>query len=764
MLCKRIMCTLLTASLVWGSFPATALASDTSSEQPISVDTQEVLESSVNIAGTNDDLLGGYVQEHVTDLLSEESASSEDEDALSVSAQSAHSALSGNDLVAYEAIRDLVAQVAAGTLASTEFQISLEDVGYDGPWTASQLGVSAIVEDGKIAQSAVTAANQRLSVDFEKVVDALLSDCPYDLYWFDKTAGYAFANTSGYGADWNGTEYVLYPKSGPRVSLYVASEYSATGAANTTTVNQALAQSVNTAIANVAQVVTNNNGKPAFERLKAYSDYICGEVSYNHDAANNTNTSYGNPWQLIWVFDGDTSTNVVCEGYAKAFKYLCDLTWPNTDEAPVECLLASGVMTGGTGAGRHMWNVVRMDDGNNYLVDVTNCDTGTIGYPDELFMAYGPSGSYADGYTFTPNGHDISFVYSDETKGLLGESALTISSVEYQEPVLTSIAIADAVVTVPSPIVYDGTNKEPAPTVSLAGVDLIEGVDFTCAYENNVNAGTATLVVTGVGSYEGSVSTTFEILPASIAGADVTLQAESFVFSGSPKAPSIQSVSLNGTLLEQGVDYEVAVPTQCVDAGVYTCTVRGIGNYRGTAAASFEITPASIASVKPTLSAFSFAWTGGVRRPSVRCVLGGKALAAGTDFSLEWSAVSPVAVGTYRVRAVGLGNCTGASAWASFDIVPKATAMSGLTATTSALTASWKSQLQQADGYQLQVSTSKSFSAPRLVSVSGARTTSQRVSGLKAKTTYYVRVRTTKAVGGRTYYSAWSAAKSTTTR
>lgn len=29
------------------------------------------------------------------------------------------------------------------------------------------------------------------------------------------------------------------------------------------------------------------------------------------------------PWQLIHVFDGDTTTNVVCEGCSKAFVYTC---------------------------------------------------------------------------------------------------------------------------------------------------------------------------------------------------------------------------------------------------------------------------------------------------------------------------------------------------------------------------------------------------------------------------------------------------------
>lgn len=41
--------------------------------------------------------------------------------------------------------------------------------------------------------------------------------------------------------------------------------------------------------------------------------------------------------ELIWVFDGDSSTNVVCEGYAKAFQYLCDLSgaytfWSDSNE------------------------------------------------------------------------------------------------------------------------------------------------------------------------------------------------------------------------------------------------------------------------------------------------------------------------------------------------------------------------------------------------------------------------------------------------
>ena len=88
---------------------------------------------------------------------------------------------------------------------------------------------------------------------------------------------------------------------------------------------------------------------------------ICDLVEYNSAAANDElDDSVQDPWKLIWVFDGDSSTNVVCEGYAKAFKYLCDLSEFQRD---ISCITVSGVMSGGTGAGDHMWNVVNMGQG-----------------------------------------------------------------------------------------------------------------------------------------------------------------------------------------------------------------------------------------------------------------------------------------------------------------------------------------------------------------------------------------------------------------
>ena len=194
--------------------------------------------------------------------------------------------------------------------------------------------------------------------------------------------------------------------------------------AGTNTIDATRAQTAQSAIANAANIVSNATGTVR-EKLEYFKNEICSAVSYNHAAAENDNTPYGDPWQLIYVFDGNTSTNVVCEGYSKAFKYLFDLA--GFDD-PYDCIIVSGLMDGGTGAGGHMWNLVRMEDGKNYLVDVTNCDEGTVGYPLQLFLASCASGSVTEGYVFSTGSRDITYTYYEKTRNTFTDGQLTVAS------------------------------------------------------------------------------------------------------------------------------------------------------------------------------------------------------------------------------------------------------------------------------------------------------------------------------------------------
>lgn len=59
---------------------------------------------------------------------------------------------------------------------------------------------------------------------------------------------------------------------------------------------------------------------------------------------------------------------------------------------------------------------------------------------------------------------------------------------------------------------YDGSAKTPTPTVIVGGKQLVQGRDYYVSYRNNVNAGTATVSVVGMGNYAGTVNSSFRIL------------------------------------------------------------------------------------------------------------------------------------------------------------------------------------------------------------------------------------------------------------
>ena len=62
-----------------------------------------------------------------------------------------------------------------------------------------------------------------------------------------------------------------------------------------------------------------------------------------------------------------------------------------------------------------------------------------------------------------------------------------------------------------SSYVYNGKAQTPIPTVVYNGKTLRSGTDYVVAFENNINAGTGTIVLTGIGDFKGNVRKTFTI-------------------------------------------------------------------------------------------------------------------------------------------------------------------------------------------------------------------------------------------------------------
>ena len=115
---------------------------------------------------------------------------------------------------------------------------------------------------------------------------------------------------------------------------------------------------------------------------------------------------------------------------------------------------------------------------------------------------------------------------------------------------------------------FTGNPIEPKPTITVDSITLVEGVDYDLSYENNVNAGTATVNVAFKGNYSGSASTSFEIVPKELTDDDVTIgEIPSQGYTGSPIEPKPE-IKYGDKTLEEGVDYDISYEDN-TDAGSY---------------------------------------------------------------------------------------------------------------------------------------------------------------------------------------------------
>ena len=331
------------------------------------------------------------------------------------------SRLTGSAAKLYALLKSHITEIANGNKSSTVISYSMEEAYEKTEYTFAELGVTTVIDgSGELTQEAQDAIGNQILIDTGALNQALALDCPYELYWYDKT--------KGIGVEYN---YMIMISSGRTsfsfsgtidVSFFVAADYALSGEAGTFEYNTAVAQSAKEAAKTAREIVNKYAASTDREKLAGYAKEICNLTSYNTPASQGA-ALYGNPWQLVWVFDGDPKTTVVCEGYAKAFQYLCELT---AFSGNISVISVTGVMAGGTGAGNHMWNIVRLDNGKRYLVDVTNIDEGTIGYPDQLMLVEYTYGNYNDGYVFAMGNKEITYQYTEDTKNAFSVEELTI--------------------------------------------------------------------------------------------------------------------------------------------------------------------------------------------------------------------------------------------------------------------------------------------------------------------------------------------------
>lgn len=183
-------------------------------------------------------------------------------------------------------------------------------------------------------------------------------------------------------------------------------------------------------------------------------------------------------------------------------------------------------------------------------------------------------------------------------------------------------------------------------SVSVDGTVLEKNKQYSVAYKNNTNAGTAFVTITGKGGYAGKVVKSFTITPLS----SQTLEIKDIpakTYNGKVQTPAV-TVKLGKKKLSKNKDYTLTY-TNNLHAGKATVNITGKGNYAGTnGQVTFAIKAQKIskASVK------------GNREEGLTLTYSKKTLREGTDYSLSYDETS-VNKNKIKVTIMGLGNFEG---------------------------------------------------------------------------------------------------------
>lgn len=287
--------------------------------------------------------------------------------------------------------------------------------------------------------------------------------------------------------------------------------------------------------------------------------------------------------------------------------------------------------------------------------------------------------------------------------------------------------------------------KKVEPEVVIDG--LVQGKDYTVTYVNNEKPGEARAELTGIGNYKGSETLYFTIygkLPVVDPIADQT-------YTGKELTPAIVIPGLKA-----GEDYYMYYEDNQYP-GVATVTIYGTGYYKGAATIHFKIikkTEKFVSNVK--LNRTSYTYTGKSIRPSVTVTVNGKKIGS-SAYKLYYKNNKNSGIGTVQVR--GIGKYSRINKTLPFKILPPKTLLTGLKKANRSFTASWKKNIQ-ATGYQIQYAADSRFTKERkTVTVGKQSATRYKISGLKNKKTYYIRIRSYKRVGKKVLYSSWSTVK-----
>ena len=201
----------------------------------------------------------------------------------------------------------------------------------------------------------------------QQAYDAFIYDYP-EAFWLG-SCSYTVSYQPSSNAYKNGEPVVCYLR-----SIKVKPNERYAGAGDPAEI-AAFQQAVEQTAAEIKETFSDQPDR--YEQVLAIHDYLCIHVSYKEN-------SYAHTAAGVFL----KNREVVCEGYAKAFKILC-----GRFGIPAVLIPGGALKSNGTREG-HMWNYVQMEDGFWYMLDTTWDDQKTY-----ISRKYFLSGGEEKGFT-----------------------------------------------------------------------------------------------------------------------------------------------------------------------------------------------------------------------------------------------------------------------------------------------------------------------------------------------------------------------------
>ena len=186
-------------------------------------------------------------------------------------------------------------------------------------------------------------------------------------------------------------------------------------------------------------------------------------------------------------------------------------------------------------------------------------------------------------------------------------------------------------------LVYTGKAQRPTVTIS----NLRQNRDYTVEYQNNIDAGTATVIVKGLKGYTGTVRKTFKIAPFDIQknanrkfryASNITAP---FAKSGSSLTDAKLNAVFSGTRLVQGIDYTLSYKNNKKVGATAEAVIRGRGNFTGTVTTTFKVSRQQLENLTVTASDVIEKNAKKYQKTKLSVMdLDGKALKKGTDYDI----------------------------------------------------------------------------------------------------------------------------------